>query len=755
MSDNNYKRRLQSRNRRSSINSVFETSNCKRSHKLLQSRRKEDAPHTLSQFNEVENPNFSGRLVATEAVVSSTSISYLVPAQVQATCRKKICVRNIKPDDPANLEFIGVSNDVKHTRLRRLFKVQTTTKIKECKHWTAYRLRVRPPVFTLEKREDSIVDERGQEYKALDIYVISDQNLIFEAGKIIRIVGTPLPDPRSQQITVLVSDVSFPENAKNFDEHALLRLKDWLAAKPVKDRVEWLLSTFENHSNIVGRRNLAFAGFLTFFSPLWVNLDGETQRGWLDTITLGDTTTGKSATIRKLISLLQAGMLITAETASGVGLTGTATQVERVGWFVEWGFLVLNDRRLLAVDGVQKLSANQWASLAESERSGVVTIAKAAKGSAYARTRQLKLANPVNPESNKYSTRALAEFLYPVQALPTILDPTSIARLDLATFADQRDVAPLDINKPRNNNPSEDQEMLKLLPEALKWCWSKVAKVRYDKEAKKELLEQATALYTKFFTPSIPLVSIDMKWKLTRLTSALAFLTLSTKDLKTVTVTKDHVHIIADFLEKEYAKAGLNTLAQSQKYEVLSVEDIEEMKNDIFVCTKLPLETIDAILCFIATQGRVTKDQLKERFSLADNNQLRPLMAALQNEGLVKVGHGLYPTPKLIQAFKLTTNNTINNAANEAQPRPSSIPPTHPSPSDHDNHANSDSTQPAPNVRVSEQAKKYAKIAALIQKPIEDYLKHFEENLPDEDPMKALEAVNCQVVNGIVTFKGC
>ena len=91
--------------------------------------------------------------------------------------------------------------------------------------------------------------------------------------------------------------------------------------------------------------------------------------------------------MRKLISLLRGGTLITAETASAVGLTGTATQAERGEWFCEWGFLPLNDRRLLAIDGAQRLSRKSWATLAETERTGVVIKATAAKGSAYARTR--------------------------------------------------------------------------------------------------------------------------------------------------------------------------------------------------------------------------------------------------------------------------------------------------------------------------------------------------------------------------------
>jgi len=69
---------------------------------------------------------------------------------------------------------------------------------------------------------------------------------------------------------------------------------------------------------------------------------------WGLVLFIGDTTTAKSETIRELIRLLGGSMLVTRETASTVGLTGTATQVEREGWFVDWGFLPLCDRKLLA-----------------------------------------------------------------------------------------------------------------------------------------------------------------------------------------------------------------------------------------------------------------------------------------------------------------------------------------------------------------------------------------------------------------------
>ncbi|MEM1562522.1 MAG: hypothetical protein QXJ19_04665 [Candidatus Bathyarchaeia archaeon] len=51
-------------------------------------------------------------------------------------------------------------------------------------------------------------------------------------------------------------------------------------------------------------------------------------------------------------------------------------------------------------------------------------------------------------------------FLYLVQALATVFDKISIARLDLAVFASQRDVDPDDVNKLRDKAPNPELYLL-------------------------------------------------------------------------------------------------------------------------------------------------------------------------------------------------------------------------------------------------------------------------------------------------------
>lgn len=616
-----------------------------------------EEPVVLPHLNMVEDPAYARRLVVVDGVVASTSVAYLAPKEVEVEVEDRDGLNfqslktDLQSDDPVNIQLVGVSEDIKYRRLKRFLGNPSKARIREKAWCTIYLVRVRPPVFTLEKRGEKIIDERGFEYKAFDIYVAADQTLAFPASTLVRLKAKPLGSPRTQKTVLLADRVEFPEETCVFNEDKLRQLKAKLDSLPtVEERKRWILSEFAKFSGLVGRNNLAFAGLLAFFTPLWVKLGNEVQRGWGIVIFVGDTTTGKSETLRKLIMLLKVGMLITAETASTVGLVGTAMQLEEEGWFVDWGFLVLCDRKLLAIDGVHKLPFSCWAALAEAERTGVVTIAKAAKDSAYARTRQIKVANPVDREAEKWATKDLADFRYPVQALPTILDRTGIARLDLAVFAGSDDVKAEEVNKKTNSRHAPE---LELLSEALKWCWSGTAEIVFTSEALDEILNAATTLYNTFHCSAIPLISLDIKWKLARLSAALAFLTISTEDFKKVMVTDGHVKSIVGFIRDEYSKAGLNALAQEEHYEMPSSEEVEKTLTHISEKASIKKDILEKILRFIVLKGRVTRDQLKTEFELTENNQLRPLLAELANFKLIRSGHGIYSTRQLLDLVKV------------------------------------------------------------------------------------------------------
>ena len=618
-----------------------------------------EKPIVLEHINDVENPLLTGKPVTVEAVVSSTSISYMVPSEVTAVTRAvnqktEVDCRILKLDNPLNLSLVAIPDETKLGRLRRLFKDKVLSiEVEKCR--AVYSIRVRPPVFSLLKQGSKLVDDKGREYKYLDIYVATDKPLTFQPSEHICVTGLPLPHPRTQKTTLLAYEVGFPEKIEKFNTQKLQQLQTKFADKTPRQRLQWILDNCERYTHIVGRKNIATAVLLCAFTPMYVRLFGEVQRGWGLVDIIGDSTVGKSETVKKIVlGLLKAGMYVTAETASIVGLVGAAVQGESGGWFVEWGFLPLMDQKILALDGCHKLSAAQWAITAEAERSGEVTIIKAGKGNAYARTRQIKIYNAVDREVDRYGTKPLSEFLYPIQALATVEDKTSIARRDFAVFADQRDVSAEQINRPAGECFEVE---LEFLCEVLKWAWLGYAEVMWDRQAEFLLLKRATELVDRFYFGGVPLVSADMKWKLARLTVAMAYLTLSTTDFSKLNVTEEHLELTCEVLTEEYTRAGLNVLAQSERLERLTVKDVEQLLVRVHnqLCKEpLGIAKLVEVLRFIVLLGGVTQEQLKIRFELAEKNQLRPLMAVLQTEGLVRVNRGYYPSGRLVEAYKVS-----------------------------------------------------------------------------------------------------
>ncbi|MDR2204241.1 MAG: hypothetical protein LBE76_08140 [Nitrososphaerota archaeon] len=621
----------------------------------------DEQPQVLEHINNIEDPRVAGKPVVFESVISSTSIAYNTPAQVKVILQEEdqdevTITPEIAIDDPVNLGLFDVTQETQNNRLIKFLKQQYQSKtkivsIRQMKSRTVYKIRVRPPVFTIEKQDNKLIDDKGYEYKHLDLYVASNVQLNFQPSSLIRATGIPFPHPKNQKTTFLAYKIESLEDNLCYDLQKIQCLLELFKGKNVFERLQWILENFEHYSRIHSRQNIATAALLTFFTPLYVQLDDNLQRGWGIGVVVGDTTTGKSETVKKMSKLFKAGLVISAETASTVGLTGAATQTDRDGWFIDWGFLPLMDRKLLAIDGSHKLSASCWAALAEAERSGVLSIAKAAKNTTNARARQIRIYNAVDKNIGYYSTKSLNSFLHPVQALTTVLDATSIARVDVAVFSDQRDVTPEDVNKSTTKTP--DALLEDTLPEILKWTWSNNTKVNWSDPAKNLLLTKATELHNKFYYEAIPLVTIDVKFKIARLSVALAYCTLSVnEEFSCVTVTEEHVKGVIDFLTNEYTRTGLGVLAQEHKFEKLTLEEVKHIF--LSIQSQVNLSCLSEILRYIVNENRITKSSLQHTFQLADKTEIRPLFFALQNEGLIKSSKGFYSTPKLIEAYKLT-----------------------------------------------------------------------------------------------------
>lgn len=617
----------------------------------------------LSSLTKIENPSLTGKVVKVNAIIASNTISYNVPKRVKAECR-------VKDDDHYcnkqyefkihNTEKAGFVDIDATKRLKVLFqKAQWNFKsscdvvIKELETSTLKKLRIRPIMTILaENEEGKIVDEEGNEYKLYDIYLEQNKVQSLEAGKEIEIIGTIIPDPKSQRITLIANKVKKIEDI-DYDVSNIKKLRElYRKLGSVEQIVEWQTNEFEKFSKINRRYNITKAGLLAFFSPLIFEFEGKRINGWIKIVIIGDTTTGKSETMRMLVILLKSGQMITGETASVVGLTATASQSSNNQWFVEWGALPLNDRRLLVIDGAHKLTSEQWASLAETERTGIINIQKAGKGQAKARTRQIKIMNPISED--RRTTTAMKSLYYPIQAIINTLQLQSIARQDLAIFVVD-DVASKDRNK--RNGLSYDKT-LDCLSDLLKLVWNQKFDIIIEEDAIDEILLKATELENRFKDEDIPLITNDQKYKLARLSVSLAGLCCSfNEDFTELRVLKEHVDHVADFIDSEYKNAGLDKVAKSNRGLQVDEDVISDIVYDIKIklnnhTPEITQDDVLKMLVWLATQTQFTKDTIMAKFHLAEKNEVRPLVSYLQNEGLIDRRNGFIPTTKLINVGK-------------------------------------------------------------------------------------------------------
>ena len=83
---------------------------------------KEDSV-TLDHINDIENPEYAGKPIIVEAVISSNSLSYTIPSEVEAIIKEEDTDetreenKSIKINDPLNLNFITVTTDQQKRQL--------------------------------------------------------------------------------------------------------------------------------------------------------------------------------------------------------------------------------------------------------------------------------------------------------------------------------------------------------------------------------------------------------------------------------------------------------------------------------------------------------------------------------------------------------------------------------------------------------------------------------------------------------------
>lgn len=417
-------------------------------------------------------------------------------------------------------------------------------------------------------------------------------------NKYYEISGYVYPHPKNQESTILVTyakplqDVveGFELTEEVKDSLRVLQPKDY-TQEAIAEKLGVLLNDLTyNVTHIVERDETLLGVLLTYHSVLRFNVPWDTasMRGWLELKIVGDTGTGKSALIEKMMKYVGLGTRVNAESTSRTGLTYKMEQSGNSGaWYIVWGAWPLADKEMIWIDEDTGIGKDEYGEMTMARSEGRLEVKRAVTAETPCRVRAVLSGNV--PRGKR-----LSDYAQGVAALKDIFNNEDIRRFDFAVFMRATDVSPDLYNAALPTFPKV------VTPEILKnnilWSWSrKPEHVVFSKGTIDAILGASTEL-SKIYgrANDVPLVSpSDERNKVARAAVALAALTHSTDESgEKVVVYPGHVAFILTYLKGVFNApgCGLNYYARLSVTE----EELTQAKFDTITATLRALDTLKA-----------------------------------------------------------------------------------------------------------------------------------------------------------------
>lgn len=594
-----------------------------------QSEQLEDI--TLIQSEFVDNMNTWFRLKGMSVIGTDPKI-YTVPSKLCVTCSNmkcnKQCAVAVSQDglevdvDPRQMiRFVESSDQAQEQYVRGLF---------DCKHAkaepaelvNAQKVMFQETASFVEGLDDSTFESRYGVYIYNGYRLSPTLKYTMEACRV--------TDPRSQQNYYVIRKADQEQDYIRSDSDKYIEFfKDASeSAQSFEELIEHHYRVWQPYVGIEGRPDLFAATLLTYLSVTELRWHGGTIKGWLDTMVIGDTRTGKSQMLQRFVRKLKLGGYINGENSRKTGVVGG---VQRFGdsWVVTWGAIPMNDRGLLVVDEASGLTVEDFKELSSVRSSGAVTINKIVKSEARARTRMLWLSNP-------RSGRNLSEFYWKGfdafrEFIPVAEDQ---ARFDLVISAAREDVTELE--GIREATP-EQEAILENYRELINFAWGVRADDVIIPSKVAEYIQKCAKDLGKQYGGGPLVVEVAVHEKLIRLATAIAIL-CGDIVLTDVKLSTKHVDYAVQFLVSTLEKKSFGYaefITESQK----ALRDLDKSITYIrAICATHP--ALSVLLASNSFRG----SQMSEVLGL-DKGDHAKLLSELLQRGLIHLGRSGYYTP--------------------------------------------------------------------------------------------------------------
>jgi hypothetical protein len=379
-----------------------------------------------------------------------------------------------------------------------------------------------------------------------------------ESNRTYKMRGYTLPDPSSQSCVHVITKADpvqdTVENFKLTDEIKKRLTEKFNPGDDVKEHmhsiVDWLS---RHHTHIRMRPDLHIAIDLVFHSPMTFNFNGEeVTKGWLELLVIGDTRCGKGYVAERLSKFYRLGETVTGENCSFSGLIG-GLQKNDEHWFVTWGKIPLNDKRLVIIDEASAIKQEEMGRFSRVRSEGIAEIIKIITERTRARTRLIWLSNP-------RSGKPLNTYNHGVEAVSELFGNTEdVARLDLAVTVATSEVPSRVINSPPIKSTDGERYTQSDFTNLILWAWSRKAEqVEFTPRATQMILKEAVVMGRKY-SPTVPLIQAEnVRIKIAKVAAATAARCFSCDETgEKLIVKSQHVQFACDFINQVYSKESM------------------------------------------------------------------------------------------------------------------------------------------------------------------------------------------------------
>lgn len=361
-----------------------------------------------------------------------------------------------------------------------------------------------------------------------------------------------------------------------------------------------------NYTKIYSRPDWHIVALLSWFCPLAFNFPGEVsvQRGWLNTLAIGDTQTGKSKVVATLQSLLKLGDIVNAENCTFVGLVGGAIKTGSGQMMLRWGRIPLCDKKLVIIEELSGLSVEEISNMSEVRSVGIARLDKGGLASQTpARTRLIALSNVRPMQKN------LAQYLSGVKAIQELIGhPEDISRFDLIITLIDSEVSSEVINSPIDETV-EGSFTADTLRRLCQFSWSlKPSQIRITDAAYLLCLEW-TKKMQEIYHPSVPIFkAASGRLLLARIAAAIATLQFSW-DGNLLNVEPVHIEAAVNLLRSLYDKPSFGYLEYSkQMQDREGIKHLEELTRS--VKSNIKPDILESVFENLIHSSKFTRDEL-------------------------------------------------------------------------------------------------------------------------------------------------